>query len=383
MECMAVEVVLPTKKTFNWQFWRNFKISRRKRLIMGSVGVLLIALSVVLAWLWWRPAAKPVAIVQPAPTATPTPTPVPKDHPDPLNGVLYTADEAAAWANRRPLAVMVENHVLARPQSGLQSAEVLYEAMAEGGITRFMALYLAGQSEKIGPVRSARLHFVSWAAEYDAAYAHWGGSAEALSYLRSHSRPLNIDEFSFAKAFWRDYSGGKPLEHTGYSAVSRLRQVIDQLHQEKATDFTAWTFKDEAAETERPASQTVRLGFLGTAGYAAEFDYRPATNDYVRLTGGKPHVDADGQQLLTKSIVLLYQRVRPYTDTSGHAAVDVQTVGSGQAVVIEDGQAAEGQWHKDSINSRTVISDAAGQPLALDRGKIWVISVPVGSSVSY
>lgn len=382
---MAIEVKISKDTNIPaWQLWRRIAWTKRNRIIAAAIGSTLIIVSIGLAWgsIFGEPKTAAVA-PSPTPTATPAPTPVPKDHPDPLNGVLYTADEAAAFAGKRPVAVMVENHVLARPQSGLQEAEVLYEAMAEGGITRFMALYLATAPDKIGPVRSARLHFVEWAAEYDAGYAHWGGSAEALAFLGSHNRPLNLDEFKFARAFWRDYSSGKSLEHTGYTSIGRLRQVVAGLGAEQPANFASWTFKDDALTADRPPSQAVSLSFLGTVGYAAQFQYRPDSNDYARSTGGAQHVDAAGQQLAAKTIVLLYQQVTPYTDAGGHPAVRVQTIGSGDAVVIEDGRATSGRWSKASTNDRTILADGAGQPIPLNRGKIWIISVPIGSKVTY
>ncbi len=361
--------------------WRRILATKRNRIILGSVGVVCIGMAISLAWFLLNNQPQTVSNIATSPTPTPTPTNIPKDTPNPLNGVLYTANQAAKFLDKQPIAVMVENHVQARPQSGLQAAEVIYEAMAEGGITRFMALYLANSPDKIGPVRSARLHFVNWAAEYNAAYGHWGGSNEALAYLRSHTQPRDIDQFLYSNAFWRDYSGGKPLEHTGYTSVSKIRSVLSAKNWQQPIDIDSWTFKDDAP-TE--SSQVLSLNFLGTRGYAAQFTYRPETNDYSRVTGGSPHIDAStNTQLTAKTIVLLWQKVTNYTDSNGHPAVTVNNIGSGQAAIIQDGTAQTGLWSKASTNSRTTLTDASGHPLPLNRGKLWVISVPIGSSVTY
>jgi hypothetical protein len=367
-----------------WSKFSPKNWSRRTRLIAGlSLGsVLLIAGGTVGLFYFATHNNSEVVQASPKATPTPTPTPIPKDTPNPLNGVLSTATDAALYAQRRPMAVMVENHVQSRPQSGLQEAEVMHEGMAEGGITRFMAVYLQNQPDRIGPVRSARKHFVEWAAEYDATYAHWGGSAEAQDMLRRGTRPRNLDQFNFAAAFFRDYSLGRSLEHTGYTSMELLRKVNQKQGWEAPATMTPWSFKSEAVSASRPQAQTVSLAFLGTAGYDAAFTYRSSTNDYVRATGGKPHVDAAGVQLTTTSIVLLYQNVQGY-QLSGQAAVRVTTIGSGKAVVIQDGVATEGLWAKSDINSRTRMTDVTGKEIALNRGKVWVVSVPVGSSVSY
>ena len=144
-----------------------------------------------------------------------------------------------------------------------------------------------------------------------------------------------------------------------------------------------WSFKDETGVDVRPEGQEVNLGFLGTFGYAAQFMYQPESNTYLRATGGQPHLDANGQQLAPKTIVLLMQSATNYADAGGHAAVRVQTTGSGDAVVIRDGGSTQGTWRKDNRNGRTTLTDTNGQPMQLNRGQIWVISVPIGSSVSY
>jgi hypothetical protein len=368
--------------------WQKIIWTKKLKIItsISSIAVLALIGGGIAAYLHFQTPAKVATKPTPTPSSTPTPlpTPTPKDHPNPLNGVLYTATDAANFADKRPIAVMVENHVDARPQSGLQDADILYEAMAEGGITRFMAVYLTGAPTTIGPVRSARKHFVEWAAEYDSAYAHWGGSAEALNLLRSISRPKNLDEFIFGSAFYRNTASGKSLEHTGYTSMDRLRQVAKSQSWESAVIFHIWPFKDDAEPATRPQSQTISLGFLGTRGYDAKFTYRSDTNDYVRFTGGTPHMDAlSNQQLTAKTIILQYQQVQNYTDSNGHPAVHVTTIGNGKATILEDGTATEGTWAKPDMINRTTFTDANGKEIPLNRGKIWIISVPTGSAVSY
>lgn len=354
----------------------------KKRKVLAAAGSLLLvgalSLTVIYSMQQSKPASQSVI-----PTPQPTPTPEVPSQPNPLNGLLYTKEQAAAWANRRPLAVMVENHLQARPQSGLNQAEVLYEAMAEGGITRTMAVYLANSPAKIGPVRSARLHFISWASEYDALYAHWGGSDEALHYLQNNNRPRDIDQFRHAAAFYRDYSGGRSLEHTGYTSSEALRQVASQKGWEQLSTFRSWKFKDDLESAQRPTEQVVDLSMLGQSDYTIQFTYQPQTNNYLRATGGRPHLDASDQQLQAKTIILQFQTVRPYTDQAGHPAVDVTTVGTGKAVVIQDGQATPGTWSKSSHATRTIFSDTQGREISLNRGLVWIISVPNGSSYSY
>jgi hypothetical protein len=118
------------------------------------------------------------------------------DIPNPINGVFYTKKEAAKWQKRVPLAVMIENHSLARPHSSVSKAEVVYEALAEGGVTRFVVIFLADNSSRdLGPVRSARQYYIDWAREYDAVYAHWGGNEGVRAKAKAVFGSKDFDQF--------------------------------------------------------------------------------------------------------------------------------------------------------------------------------------------
>src|SRR3990167_951299 len=183
----------------------------------------------------------------------------------PLDGDLHTKKAKDSLEKRRPLAVMIENHADARPQSGLTSADIVYEAVAEGGITRFMAIFYCNLSDtQVGPVRSARTYFLDWLSEYDALYAHVGGAntpgpADALSQIIKYGiKDLNQFSIGFP-TFWRDYQRlGHPVatEHTMYSTTQKLWEIgANRGWMEKDEDgiswdknFTSWKFKDDGED---------------------------------------------------------------------------------------------------------------------------------------
>ncbi len=104
----------------------------------------------------------------------------PKTEICPINGLKYTKQEKEIWEKRRPLSVVIENHMDCRPQSGLSKADIVYEVVAEGGITRFLAIYYCGAAAfdtLLGPIRSARTYLLDWTMEYDASFVHVGGAA--------------------------------------------------------------------------------------------------------------------------------------------------------------------------------------------------------------
>ncbi len=318
----------------------------------------------------------------------------------PLNGSMHTKKAQDFWTKRRPLAVMIENHTEARPQSGLSSADVVYEAVAEGGITRFMALYYCNLADvQLGPVRSARTYFLSWLGEYDALYAHVGGAntpgpANALGQIIDYE-VKDLNQFSIGfPVFWRDYQRlGRPVatEHTMYSTTSKLWQVGEKRGW-TATDsaglrwdenFTPWQFKDDGDKGE---VSKISVNFWGSQpGYQVEWNYDPETSTYKRKNGDSPHLDLNNnQQLESKVVIIQFQRESNANDGyPGNVHLLYGTTGSGKALIFQDGQVTEGKWNKTSRTARTKFVDAKNSEVELDKGQIWIQIVPEGAKVSY
>src|SRR3989338_8386825 len=190
----------------------------------------------------------------------------PKTEECPLNGEKLTKEEKALWETRRPLVVMIENHTDARPQSGLTSADIIYEAVAEGGITRFATVFYCKDAPYIGPVRSARVYFISFAAEYgnNPLYAHVGGAntpgpADALGKLHTikWSGKNDLNQFSINfPYFFRDYDRltGRATEHTMYSSTQKLWEYAQKARKLTNIDdnglswdstYQKWEFKED------------------------------------------------------------------------------------------------------------------------------------------
>jgi hypothetical protein len=302
----------------------------------------------------------------------------PKNFPNPITGELFKKSEAASWANQLPIGVMIENHVDARPQFGLSQADVVYEALAEGGITRFMAVYLQNDA-KLEPIRSARPYYLDWISEYSGAFAHFGGSPDALDKINQYAIK-DLNGLTTGAPFTRDPNRSAP--HNVYVTVSQLRDLATQRGYKKE-DFTMWKFNDkETALEKRPASFSLKLGFLGTACYDVEWRYDTVTNSYLRFECGSKHIDAlNNSQLNAKTIIV--ETVGYHPDASGHARIDMDTIGSGNLKVFENGVVIAGSWKKDSRTSRTEFFDANGAEVKLNRGKIWVDIIPPGSVVTY
>jgi len=284
----------------------------------------------------------------------------------------------------RPLSVMIENHPEARPQSGLSSAGLVFEAIAEGGITRFLAVYTdPRQAVKVGPVRSARVYYVQLATELSAFYAHAGGNIHALDLIK-RTDVYDIDGLSFGPpTFVRDTSRGVASEHTLYSSTEKLwAYAIEQRKWPTNADFAPWLFTDDAGEGNRGVSQTVDVAF-STAEYNVSWNYEPTSNSYVRSMAGKLHVDANTNTPITAKNLVTQTVTRSVLDTkSGTTIWQFALTGSGKANVYQNGRVIEATWRKDG-NGRTRYYDtASGKEIEFVRGVTWVMLTHPDTTIS-
>ena len=294
---------------------------------------------------------------------------------------LDGAKHPASTANRNPLAVMVENHPDARPHSGLDKASVVYEAIAEGGITRFMAVFGPNAPEKVGPVRSARTYYLDWALEYDAFYSHVGGNIDALDLIPQIGIK-DLDQFKYGtKAYWREPQAGIATEHTMYTDLTKLYDIAKDNDWDMKADFQPLLFKDDLAQDQRPEAHTVTVNF-STNTYKVDWKYDPETNTYLREMADSPHKDAiTGEQLTAKNVVV-QEVAREATITRiNENGWKMTTVGSGKAKIYLDGKEVEATWKKKSRDERTRFYNLDGQEIEFNPGVTWYEIVHSDTSV--
>ena len=332
---------------------------------------------------------------------------LPRTEACPLNGNLHTKPAKEAWDKRRPLAVMVENHQESRPQSGLSSADVVYEAVAEGGITRFMGMYLCAFGDiQLGPVRSARTYFLDWLSEYDPLYAHVGGAntpgpANALGQIIDY-KIKDLNQFGIGyPTFWRDYQRlGRPVatEHTMYTTTKKLWEigekkgwgVADGLGVRWDKNFVPWKFlkKDEAVNGTPAAKIDVNF-WESQKAYSVEWIFDQASNTYKRKNAGEDHMDLNNKQQLSPTTVVIrfMKESRANDGYEGNAHLLYANKGpqapSGRAVIFMNGKAIKGTWNKANRLGRETFKDESGKEISFLPGQIWLQAVPEGSTVTY
>lgn len=333
------------------------------------------------------PTKIPTAAPSATTAATPTPTPSPTPEPTPtagtalLDGMVTDPDRAS----RLPIAVMIDDNVAARPQHGFNAASIVYQAPADGGEDRYMLVFQEGDAAKVGPVRSGRPYFVLWAAEYRAAFGHYGGDAKTLEFIPTIDKELiyNVDAlFGSAAAYKRDPSRPKP--HNAYTTTDTFRAVAEQrgAPSEIVSDLDSRPFADDLSADKRPASGSITVPYNRGA---AAYTYDHATNSYLRSHAGKAHIDPlDGQRVTARNVVVLFMRqsVDPESEP-GHNRPVLAQIGEGRAIVFRDGLAIEGTWKKANEGDLTRFYDKNGKEIALVRGRIFIQVVATGTNVTW
>lgn len=353
---------------------RTWIYDHPKAIVIASVIFGLLAAATILAFVIFYREPTPTAHV---PT-TPKPKPV-KKAPAPryysaLTG-LEVADDAATKTN--VTAIMIENSPDARPQSGLQQADVVYEAIAEGGITRFAALYQQNRPELIGPVRSLRMYYIDWIAPYDPSIAHVGGSLYALREVRNGSHK-DIDQFFNAGSYWRSTDRYAP--HNVYTSFAKL----DALNASKG--FTQAAPQTIPRNDSLPAGQTANQVNMTISGplYNSTWSYDTNSKTYFRSQAGTPHLDREKGQISAQVVVALNMQMDTIMEDGWRE--NYHTAGAGEATIFWQGQAVPATWHKENMSKQLFFTNKQdGKELPLPRGKTWLTAIPAndGGGVSW
>ncbi len=347
---------------------------------------------------------------------------LPKTESCPVNGQMFTKAEKDIWETRRPITAMIENHADSRPPSGLSKADVVYEAVAEGGITRFLTVFYCDTSAedvRIGPVRSVRVYFIDWAQEYGIPlFVHSGGANNICSSCPGGIKPKGdvaseVDAFKKLVALnwryaqgnsmdagtnigfpivWRDYERipGAATEHTFMGSTDKLFEegtkrgfgYNDAKGKSWVSGFTSWKFVD-GKSSESPTGKEISFSFWDNKpDYDVKWVYDSVKNVYLRFNGGKEYIDMDTKtQLAASNVVIQVTKERGPVDKEGHMIYT--TTGTGKVLVFQNGSVLEGTWSKATQASRTKYFDDKGKEISLVKGKIWIEIVPAGNEVTY
>jgi hypothetical protein len=339
----------------------------------------------------------------------------PRDQVCPLSGQMYTLAERQAWEQRRPLAVMIENSPDARPQSGLADADIMFEIIAEGGVTRFMGIFYCGVQRfdtTLAPIRSARTYFVDYASGFNfPLYTHVGGAnlpgpTNALGQISDYGWALqnNINQFSVGfPTFVRNANRlgpGKSLatEHTmettteklwavaegrGWTNMSPARRIgrVAYEAEDWKDGYTPWTFQDEVPAPGKVT--TVKHAFWsGYKQYEVEWTYNPTTNAFQRKMGGEAHIDLNSdKQIEAANVVVLLTTEKGPINELKHMIYT--TTGAGDALIFKNGAVEKAKWVKKDRQAQLQFVDSRGRDVEMARGLTWISVVNSSTKVDY
>jgi hypothetical protein len=336
------------------------------------------------------PSAPPAPTATPIVTHAPTPTSAPTETPAPTPATGFAALDGMAAdpsvANRLPLAVMIDDNVIARPQSGFNAASIVYQAPADGGEDRYMLVFQEMDGADIGPVRSGRPYFVYWAAEYRAGFGHYGGDEKTLKKVIppiSGTLIYDLDALGGSgSAFHRISSREAP--HNAYTSTADLYKVAAKrgAPATMVANLAARPFKDDAPAADRPAKGSINVPY-GRG--ATSYTYDPTTNSYLRSVAGKAQVDvADGKRVVARNVIVLWMALSYDPESEpGHRRPVLDQIGDGTAWVFRDGTVIKGTWAKKDAGDLTRLYDSAGNEISLVRGRIFIQVVATGTKVTY
>ncbi len=297
---------------------------------------------------------------------------------NPLTGIAsYTPQP---WLHRRVLAVKIGNSDAERPQAGIDHADVVYEELVEGGITRFMALFLTNSAARVGPVRSVRYVDPDIAEPYHALFAYSGGVPPVVSKLHAAANITDVGADADSGAFRRDDARHAP--YNLYTSTDALWSGHDGSPPQQQFAFLPSNVDPSKSGT---VANHLNFSFAGN-GAAVKYDYNPSNGLYERFTNGQPHVveSASGnQQLAFRNVIIEMVQVvsNGYLDPAGNPTNTITTVGSGAAVFFRAGRAVRGHWSRATREEPIHYTDDTGRRLAIAPGNTIVEMLPVGQNI--
>ena len=283
----------------------------------------------------------------------------------------------------RPFAVMINNINVARPlQSGLQDAYIMYEIIVEGGITRYMALFMDQNTARIGSIRSARHYFLDYALENDAIYVHHGQSPQAQNDFSA----LGIDRIVVdnTKTGWRDKSLNVASEHTLFTSIEKLNNGLGKKRTTRKGNLLLNYSIDEINLAEMEGSSKAdNVSIRYSSGMVSSYTYDSNHQYYLRSVNGKAHTDYVTKEQYHFKNIITYQ-VKNYTlnDGENKGRQNIENVGSGTGYYITDGYSIPIKWSKSSRSEKTKYYFTNGEELKVNDGNTFIQIQPIGETLT-
>ncbi len=272
---------------------------------------------------------------------------------------------------------MFDNHRAARWQSGLSKAEIIYEFLVEGNITRYMGIFLVNEPKLIGPIRSSRPYFVSTLLEYDPIYVRCGGSEAAKADVRN-LKVADVDALSSAaNVFWRYSDTGKKIPHNLYTSMKKIREEQKRKNYRLHGDFKKFKFNETDKKINGEIAKKILIKY--SSNNTTKYVYDENEKVYKRYKDGKLHIDEYDKVALNAKNIIIQKAATRVIDSYGRLAIDV--VGKGEGIYITNGKAQEITWQKDTKRSKTIFYNKSNKRIYLNPGITWIQIVPLNRQI--
>lgn len=285
-------------------------------------------------------------------------------HPFPLTGM-----EAEEAATSRSVAVVVNNHPKARPQSGLHKADIVYELLAEGDVTRFLAIFQSEMPKMVGPVRSARDYYVDLAKGYNSLFIAHGYSPEAKEMLTSgtidHLNGMQYDGTLFKRADFR-----KP-PHNSYISSDAIVKGADKNGYDMDTPPASLTFSEDGRSMDGEEVSSIMVSYDNNPSFNVIYEYNKDKDKYERFSADKKTVDYDSKTPVKLDNVLIIETPHKVIDNSGRREIDL--LSGGNAYLLQKGKLIEVEWKNDDGKLLPYLD---GEQVPLVPGKTWINIIP-------
>ena len=285
-------------------------------------------------------------------------------------------------SNTRPIAVSINNNHDAYPHAGLQDAYLAYELIAEGGITRIIALFKDQTTEKIGSVRSARHYFLDYVMENDAIFVHYGHSPQALSDIKS-LKINNINGMYDAKGFFRDTSLHRAYEHTAFTSMNRINKLIKSKGYRNTTNEQLLKYSPIKVKyniENKKEANTVEIVY--SSYQTTKYVYDKDNMNYKMYMGGKEHTDLITKKQYTVKNIITYQVENTSISSDKKGRQELKNIGSGEGYYISNGEAIKIKWSKKDRASKTIYTLEDGSELKVNDGNTWIHIQPKGKKLN-
>ena len=328
-------------------------------------------------------ATEPTTVPTTAPIETTVP-PTEATEPAPVDTNPLTGEALEEVTDNRPTAIMINNLVKAVPQCGISKADILYEIIAEGSVTRFMAIFHdLSDVGVIGPIRSVRPYFYRVAEHYGAILSSAGGSDEAISMIKNSGYDYLNGIAGAGSYFYRDEwrRSNRGYEHSLMTTGEKLMQAAEKFGYTTTMEDVdyGFNFTDEPMTAGEDAAQ-ITIWFYSN-GKKTIMDYDAETGLYAMTQHGSASVDGNDDTPITFRNVVVLVADSYVKDSKGH--LEVQMTGTGTGYFARDGKLVPIQWSRESNSDHYVYTDLEGNPISFGVGKSYVAIVPDGSPFNY